>query len=173
MLNEGNAGVDGDGLYPSSAALTDRPIDNKKVKAERNGASSLARIDASIDKMMASFSSTNKESDERSDAMWKAMLAKQDVKLGLEKEKVEATKLEAQTGMIKATNEASHVALAKMMEEAKNLTVDLSAMDPLARAWYEMYCERISKEVMTASVASATATPAPTPVVMEVPPPSI
>jgi hypothetical protein len=40
------------------------------------------------------------------------MLDKQDAKLGLEREKLEATKMEAQVGMMKTMNEASHIALA-------------------------------------------------------------
>jgi hypothetical protein len=40
-------------------------------------------------------------------AMWKAMLDKQNVKIGLEMEKVEAAKMESQAGMMKAMNEAS------------------------------------------------------------------
>jgi hypothetical protein len=39
--------------------------------------------------------------------MWKAMLEKQDVKIGLEREKVEAAKMETQTGVMKAMNEAT------------------------------------------------------------------
>ena len=41
-------------------------------------------------------------------SMWKAVLEKQEAKLQLEKEKVEAIKMEAQAGMLKAMNEASH-----------------------------------------------------------------
>jgi hypothetical protein len=82
-------------LLSRSAASTGHPIRNKKAKAERNGVSSLARIDASIEKMIAPLSFDDKDRDERSGAMWKAMLEKQDVKLGLVREKVEAAKLEA------------------------------------------------------------------------------
>jgi hypothetical protein len=46
--------------------------------------------------------------------MWKAMLDKQDVKIGLEREKVEAVKMESQTDKMKAMNEVSNIALAKM-----------------------------------------------------------
>jgi hypothetical protein len=54
--------------------------------------------------------------------------------LKLEREKVEAAKLEAQATMLKAINESSNVALAKMNEEEKILQADMSTMEPLARA---------------------------------------
>jgi hypothetical protein len=41
------------------------------------------------------FTAENKDRDERGVAMWKTMLDKQDVKIGLEREKVEAAKIEA------------------------------------------------------------------------------
>ena len=87
-------------------------------------------------------------------------MEKQEAKLQLEKEKVAAIKMEAQAGMLKAMNEASHFALAKMKEEAKILTSKLDEMDPLARAWHEMYRERISKEVMMAASGAAPEAPA-------------
>jgi hypothetical protein len=80
------------------------------------------------------------------------MLEKHDVKIGLEREKVEATKMEAQVGVMKAMNEATQLSLAKMTQESKIL---IASMDPLARAWNEMYRERISKEVMAAQAAAA------------------
>jgi hypothetical protein len=66
------------------------------------------------------------------------MLDKQDVKLGLEREKVEATKMEAQAGMMKVMNETSNIALTKISQEAKILMTDMSSMDPLARACHEI-----------------------------------
>jgi hypothetical protein len=66
--------------------------------------------------------------------MWRVMLDKQDVKLGLEREKVEATKMEAQAGMMKVMNETSNIALTKISQEAKILMTDMPSMDPLARA---------------------------------------
>jgi hypothetical protein len=42
-------------------------------------------------------------------------------------------------------------------------------MDPLVKAWFEMYRESAGKEVMVPSAASAMATPAPTPPVTEEP----
>jgi hypothetical protein len=67
------------------------------------------------------------------------MLEKQDVKIGLEREKVEATKMEAQDGVMKAMNEATQLLLAKMTQESKILMADMASMDPLARVWFEMY----------------------------------
>jgi hypothetical protein len=78
------------------------------------------------------------------------------------KKKVKAAKLEAQAIILKPMNESSNVALAKMEEEAKILTVDLSTMDPLAKAWYMMYHECINKEVITTQEApSSMPTPIP------------
>jgi hypothetical protein len=83
--------------------------------------------------------------------------------------------MEAHASMMKAMNEASNIALSKMMQEAKILTVDMSNMDLLERAWHEMYRQRIGKEVMAAQAATAStamlasATP---PVIDAQPPPS-
>jgi hypothetical protein len=55
--------------------------------------------------------------------------------------------------MIKAMNESSNVALAKMEGEAKILMVDMSTMDLLARAWYMMYHDFIGKVVMAGVAA--------------------
>jgi hypothetical protein len=49
--------------------------------------------------------------------------------------KVEVCKKKAQAIILKPMNESRNVALAKMEKEAKILTVDLSTMDPLAKAW--------------------------------------
>jgi hypothetical protein len=79
----------------TTSALARRPIDNKKAKTERSGARTLVAIGASNKKMASSFTAENKDRDERGVAMWKTMLDKQDVKIGLEREKVEAAKIEA------------------------------------------------------------------------------
>jgi hypothetical protein len=50
---------------PPSASSDGRPIGNKKAHAERNGASSLVGLDASIDKMVPYFSPDIKERDQR------------------------------------------------------------------------------------------------------------
>jgi hypothetical protein len=68
--------------------LTWHPIGNKKAKAERSVASALAAIEVFIEKMVSSFTIENTYRDERGAAMWKAMLDKQNVKIGLEREKV-------------------------------------------------------------------------------------
>jgi hypothetical protein len=60
--------------------------------------------------LVSSFNAKNKDRDERGDTMWKAMLDKQDVKIGLGQEKVEAAKIKAKAGMMKAANEASNIA---------------------------------------------------------------
>ncbi|MFY0277365.1 hypothetical protein, partial [Escherichia coli] len=43
----------------------------------------------------------------------------------------------------------------KMTQEAQILMADLEKMDPLARAWHELYRDKISKEVMAAQAAQA------------------
>jgi hypothetical protein len=87
--------------------------------------------------------------------MWKAMLEKQDVKIGLEREKVEAAKMEAQAGVMKSMNETTQLSLAKMTQESKILMAYMVSIDPLARAWHAMYRERIGKEVMVAQATAA------------------
>jgi hypothetical protein len=91
------------------------------------------------------------------------MLDKQDVKLGLKREKVEVTKMEAQDGMVKAMHEASHIELAKMTQEEKILMADMSGINLLVRAWYEIYREWIEKEVMAAQAAKTSASMVATP----------
>jgi hypothetical protein len=92
------------------------PIDNKKEKAERSGARALAAIDTSIEKMVPSFTAKIKAMGERNATVWKALLDKQDIKIGLEREKVESAKMEAQVVMVFTMNEASNIALAKMTQ---------------------------------------------------------
>jgi hypothetical protein len=82
------------------------------------------------------------------------MYETQQEKLKLKTERVDAAKLEAQATMIKAMNESTNVASAKM-KEAKILQADMSIMDPLARTWYMMYRERTGKEVLAAQAAAA------------------
>jgi hypothetical protein len=67
------------------AASAGCPIGNQKAKVERNGASSLVGFDATIEKLVSTFSSDNKDRDESGTIMWRAMLENQDVKLGLER----------------------------------------------------------------------------------------
>ncbi|KAK1618628.1 hypothetical protein QYE76_024145 [Lolium multiflorum] len=144
-----------EGPVDPAGASTGRPIGNKKAKAERNAAPVLAAMDASLEKMITSFSVENKEAADRAAVVWKAILDKQDMKIELEREKVEAAKMEAHAAAMKATNEATQLSLAKMSQESKILMANMEKMDPLARAWHEMYRERIGQEVLTARAASA------------------
>jgi hypothetical protein len=49
------------------------------------------------------------------------MLDKQDVKLGLEKEKFEDAKMAAQAGIMMVMNESSHITLANITQRSKDL----------------------------------------------------
>jgi hypothetical protein len=74
---------------------------------------------------------------------------------------------------MKAANEASNIALAKLMQEAKILMAHMSSMDQLGRAWHELYRERVGMEVMaalTAAGASATMPSSATPLVIDAEP---
>jgi hypothetical protein len=141
-----------------ASASVGRPFGNKKTKAERSVALALTTIDASIEKMVSCFTAEDKGRDERGAAVWKTMLDKQDIKIGLDNEKVEAAKMEAHASMMKAMNEASTIALAKITQEAKILMADMSNMDSLARVWHEMCRERIGKEVVAAQGAAVAST---------------
>ncbi|KAK1692295.1 hypothetical protein QYE76_008992 [Lolium multiflorum] len=103
--------------------------------------------------------------------VWKAILEKQDMKIELEREKVEAAKMEAHAATMKATNEATRLSLTKMSQESKILMDDMEKMDPLARAWHEMYRECIGQEVLTVRAALTSMTP-PTPSTFMNPPAS-
>ena len=151
----GKDGVREDGPVTPAAVSSGRPIGNKKAKVGRNGVPALAAINASIEKMVSSFSIENKEAADTGAAMWKAMLDKQYVKIGLERDKVKVVKMEAQVGVMKSMNEATQLSLAKMTQESKILMEDMESMDPLARGWHEMYRERIGKEVLAAQAAAA------------------
>jgi hypothetical protein len=70
--------------------------------------------------------------------------------LALERERVQAAKLEAEATLIKAKNDAKNFELTKMVEEAKILSMPLAGMDPLTKSWYMMICDRIGKELMSA-----------------------
>ncbi|KAK1650968.1 hypothetical protein QYE76_068773 [Lolium multiflorum] len=144
-----------DGPVDPSGASTGRPIGNKKAKAERNAVPVLAAMDTSIEKMITLFSVENKETADRAAVVWKAILDKQDMKIELDMEKVEAAKMEAHVAAMKATNEATQLSLAKISQESKILMADMEKMDPLARAWHEMYRKRIGQEVMAVRAASA------------------
>ncbi|KAK1692379.1 hypothetical protein QYE76_009076 [Lolium multiflorum] len=133
-----------EGPVDPAGASTGRPIGNKKAKAERNAAPVLAAMDASLEKMITSFSVENKEDADRAVVMWKIILDKQDMQIELEREKVEAA---THAAAMQATNEATQLSLAKMSQESKILMADMEKMDPLTRAWHEMYRERIDQEL--------------------------
>jgi hypothetical protein len=48
-----------------------------KAKAKRSGGATLAAIDTSIEKMMSSITTENKDTDESGAIMWKTMLRHQ------------------------------------------------------------------------------------------------
>jgi hypothetical protein len=98
-----------DGPVDPVGASTRRPIGNKKAKAERNVAPLLAVVDASLEKMINSFSVENKEALDRAIVVWKAILDKQNMKIALEREKGEAAKMEAHTAAMKAPNEETQL----------------------------------------------------------------
>jgi hypothetical protein len=136
---------DGEESTPNMTVSAGRPIGNKKAKAERLAASSSTRgINASIPLMVESMSTNSRETHKRSDRRWKSMMETQYEKLKLEKEMVQASKLEAQATMLKAMNESSNVALAKKKEKSKILMADMSTMDSLARTRYRLgYIESV------------------------------
>ncbi|KAK1645907.1 hypothetical protein QYE76_063712 [Lolium multiflorum] len=135
-----------DGLVNPAGVSTGLPIGNKKAKAERNAAPALAAMDASLEKMIKSFSMENKEAEDRAVVVWKAIVDKQDMKIELEREKVEAAKMEAHAAAMRAANEATQLSLAKMSQESKILMDDMEKVGPLASAWREMYRQRIGQE---------------------------
>ncbi|KAK1631210.1 hypothetical protein QYE76_005525 [Lolium multiflorum] len=139
-----------DGPVDPAGTSTGRPIGNKKAKAERNAVRHWPPWTPPIEKMISSFSMENKEAADRAAVVWKAILDKQDMKIELEREKVEAAKMEAHAAAMKATNEATQLSLAKMSQESKILMADMEKMDPLARASHEMYREPIGQEVLAA-----------------------
>jgi hypothetical protein len=71
-------------------------------------------------------------------------------KLALEREMVQATKLEAEATLIKAKNDAKSFELTNMVEEDKILSMPSAGMDPLIKSWYMMIRDRIGKELMSA-----------------------
>jgi hypothetical protein len=71
--------------------------------------------------------------------------------LALERERVQAAKIEAEATLIKAKNDARSFELTKMADEAKILSMPLEGMDPLTKTWYMMIHDRIAKELMSGS----------------------
>ena len=72
--------------------------------------------------------------------------------------------------LFRSTNEATHLSLAKMTQEAQILMADLGKMDPLARAWHELYRDKIGKEVLAAQAAAAASMPSQA---ASMPPPTV
>jgi hypothetical protein len=89
---------------------------------------------------------------DRSDARWKEIKETQKEKLALERERVQAAKIEAEATLIKAKNDAKSFELTKMVEEAKIVSMPLEGMDPLTKTWYMIILDRIAKELMSAHV---------------------
>jgi hypothetical protein len=85
-----------------SAASVGRPIGNKKEKAERNAVASLASVQAWIDMCLTEVSLDSSLREQNFNDGWKTLFDKQDKKNKIEREEVEAAKIEAQTTMIKA-----------------------------------------------------------------------
>jgi hypothetical protein len=79
-----------------------RPTGNKKEKAERNAVASLALVQAWIDKCLTEVSLDSSLREQNFDDRWKTLFDKQDKKNKIEREEVEAAKIEAQATMIKA-----------------------------------------------------------------------
>jgi hypothetical protein len=69
--------------------------------------------------------------------------------LALERERVQAAKLEAEATLIKAKNDAKSFQLTNMVEEAKITSIPLKGMDALTKSWYMMIHDRIGKELMS------------------------
>jgi hypothetical protein len=96
------------------------------------------------------MNTNSKEIYDRFDARWEEIKETQSEKLALERERVQAAKIEAEDTLIKAKNDAKSFELTKMVEEAKILSMPLEGMDPLTKTWYMMICDRIAKELMSA-----------------------
>jgi hypothetical protein len=96
-------------------------------------------------------------------ARWKDIKEAQRETLTLERERVQATKLEAEATLTKTKNDAKSFELTKIVEEAKILSMPLTGMDALTKSWYIMIRDRIGKKLMSIQE----------PPVKEVVPPSI
>jgi hypothetical protein len=82
-----------------------------------------------------SMNANTKKLNERFDARWKEIRETQREKMAIERERVQAAKLEAEATLIKAKNDAKTFELAKMVEEAKILAMPLTGMDALTKSW--------------------------------------
>jgi hypothetical protein len=83
-----------------------------------------------------SMNTNTKKLYERSDARWKEIKEAQRAKLALERERVQAAKLEDEATLINEKNDAKSFDLTKMVEEAKILTMPLASMDALTKSWH-------------------------------------
>jgi hypothetical protein len=126
------------------------PTGTKKAKAERNAGSSSAGFDVGVNLFVDSMNTNSKELYDRSDARWKEIKETQKEKLALERERVQAAKIEAEATLIKDKNDAKSFELTKMVEEAKILSMPLEGMDPLTKTWYMMIRGCIAKELKRA-----------------------
>jgi hypothetical protein len=126
------------------------PTGTKKAKAERNAISSGGGFEVGINLFVDSMNANSKEIYDRSDARWKEIKETQKEKLALERERVQAAKIEAEATLIKTKNDEKSFELTKMEEEAKILSMTLEGMDPLTKTWYMMIRDRIAKELMSA-----------------------
>jgi hypothetical protein len=147
-LNDGKTGEEGPiPVAPSTAGC---PTGTNKAKAERNVGSSGGGFEAGVGLFVDSMNANSKELYDRSDARWKEIKQTQKEKLALERERVLAAKIEAEATLIKAKNNTKSFELAKMVEEAKILSMPLEGLDALTKTWYMMICDRIVKELMSA-----------------------
>jgi hypothetical protein len=132
-LNDGKTGEEGP--LPTAPAAVRRPTGTKKAKAVRNADSSVAGFEVPVNLFVDSMNANTKELYDRSDARWKEIKEAQREMLALERERVQAAKLEAEAISVKAKNDAKSFELTKMVEEAKILSVPLEGMDPLTKSW--------------------------------------
>jgi hypothetical protein len=135
---------------PSAPSAAGRPTGTKKAKTERNAGSSGGGFEVGVVLFVDSMNANSKELYDRSDSRWKEIKETQKKKLMLERERVQAAKIEAEATLIKAKNDAKSFELTKMVKEAKILSMPLEGMNPLTKTWYMMIRDRITKELMSA-----------------------
>jgi hypothetical protein len=134
--------VEGYEATPATRGHLGRPAkSNKKAKVANKAMSATAvtpvssvAVDEELHKMMLETSNNNKERRARDEVRWALMFDNTEKKIELKRAKAEAAKIEANATMIKALNEASQLAVTKMVEEAKILTTDTSTMGPEEQA---------------------------------------
>jgi hypothetical protein len=139
-----------EGPIPAAPSAPGRPTGTKKAKAERNVGSFSGVFEVCVNLFVDSVNANSKELYDRSDARWKEIKETQKEKLALERERVQATKIETKATLIKTKNDAKSFELTKMVEEAKILSMSLEGMDPLTKIWYMMIRDCIAKELISA-----------------------